>query len=99
MGPTSDSLVRISDVLRSSKESPLIQGDLVVISPAGIDSHAVAASYYIGSLPTEVYVQWYLSERPWIVSLLMVMGVLVLSLSVFQLMKSRAIRRGIEVST
>jgi cellulose synthase (UDP-forming) len=99
MGPSSDSLLRIADVLRSSEESPLVQGDLVVVTDSAIDSHEVADTYYIGELPAEVRVQWYLSERPWIVSLLLLVGVMLLSLSVFQLMKFRALRRGIEVTT
>jgi hypothetical protein len=99
MGPDPANLVRISNVLRSAEQSPEIQGDLVVISESSIDAHSVAAPYFIGTLPTSVYVQWYLSERPWIVSLLMLFGVLTLALTTFQLMKIRALKRGIEVTT
>lgn len=99
MGPSGQALVDISDVIRSSEQNPRIQGDLAVISGSDVDSHTVAQSYYVGELPTEVYVQWYLSERPWIVSLLMLLGVLLISLSVFRLMKTRALKRGIEVTS
>ncbi len=98
MGPTAESLVRISDVLRSSKEGPEVQGDLVVINQESIDSHRVTTPYYIGELPTMVYLQWYLSERPWIVSLLMLVGVFTIAMAVFRLMKKRALKRGIEVT-
>jgi maltodextrin utilization protein YvdJ len=70
-----------------------------VVSGDSIDSHRVANPYYVGELPTMVYVQWYLSERPWIVSMLMLLGVLLISLSVFRLMKTRALKRGIEVTS
>ncbi len=98
MGPTAESLVRISDVLRSSKEGPQVQGDLVVVNKESIESHRVTKPYYIGELPTMVYLQWYLSERPWIVSLLMLVGVFTIALGVFRLMKTRALKRGIEVT-
>jgi hypothetical protein len=99
MAPHSEALVKLSDVLRSSELSPQLQGDLAVVSGDSIDSHRVANPYYVGELPTMVYVQWYLSERPWIVSMLMLLGVLLISLSVFRLMKTRALKRGIEVTS
>ena len=97
MGAAASDLVTLADSLRSPKTGALIQGDLVVVKGGGIESHVVSDEYYIGELPVHVWVQWFLGLRPWLVSVLMFLGLALVVFAAMRLMHYRAVRRGLEL--
>jgi hypothetical protein len=63
-------LRKISDALIDPERATSIQGDFAVIDDKLIDHAKVGSTYYLGSLPNLSKLRWFLSDQPWLLSLL-----------------------------
>jgi hypothetical protein len=63
-------LRKISDALIDPERSLAIRGDFAVIDDKLIDHAKVSPTYYLGSLPALSKLNWFLSDQPWLLSLL-----------------------------
>jgi hypothetical protein len=63
-------LRKISDALIDPERATSIQGDFAVIDDKLIDHAKVGSTYYLGALPNLSKLSWFLSDQPWLLSLL-----------------------------
>lgn len=70
-----------------------IQGSLAVVSGGEVSSLVSDQSYYVGSLGPLRYVQWFLSQRPWLMLLGGAFSALLLALAWYLVLRARAKNR------
>lgn len=69
---------------------PKIQGSLVVVKDKDVVSLLAEPSYYTGSLPFLLHIQWYLSSRPWLMLLLALGCALLLAFLIYAVLRAKA---------
>lgn len=86
-------LRKITDALVDFDRSPQIQGDLVVVDDKLIQYTRVADTYYVGDLPWQSKLRWFLADQPLVFALLAVLLVLVLGVLAYRPLRRLVERR------
>ncbi|MBV9783527.1 MAG: UDP-forming cellulose synthase catalytic subunit [Acidisphaera sp.] len=81
---------------RDSARSPLIQGDLSLLSGDQVTSYRVGSTYTVGNLAFWVWPSWMLRNQPVGIVLVMVVGCILLGLALYWAMRRRATVRVLE---
>jgi cellulose synthase (UDP-forming) len=76
--------------LRDNEQSPLIQGDLALLSGGHVTSYRVGPYYTVGTLPFWLYPSYLLRDQPFGIVLLMLVGCIFAGLALFWAMRRRA---------
>lgn len=76
--------------MKDPDQSPLVQGDLALISPGQVTSYRVTTPYTVGSLPFWLYPSWLLQDSPYAIIVLTLIGCLLLGLAFYWAMRRRA---------
>ena len=84
------SLERAVATLRDTVQSPLVQGDLAILSAGAVTSYRVAEPYTVGILPFWLYPSYLLRDQPYGVVALMLIGCLLVGAALFWAMRRRA---------
>ncbi|MEM9286897.1 MAG: UDP-forming cellulose synthase catalytic subunit [Pseudomonadota bacterium] len=93
MASDAQGLVDIAQAFGSADGGPFFQGDFVTLSGSEILSFRVADPYHVGSLPPHTFARWYLTQRPWLMPIVMVLGVVLFTASIFFALRRRARRQ------
>jgi hypothetical protein len=83
----SPDLQKISDVLTDAERVGLVKGDLVVVDNKTVDSIKVSTTYYLGSLPGMMQLQWLFADHPLWVGLIVVLVCLVVAAAAYRPMR------------
>jgi hypothetical protein len=82
-------LDKISRALTDPEKWHDIHGDFALVHDTYIETAKVGPTYYLGSLPLASKVRWFLQDQPLLVGLAGLLGVLLLALLVFRLLRRR----------
>jgi len=93
LAATPQNLEGVVRTFRDTKQAPLIQGDLSLLSGNRITSYRVLPPYTVGSLPFWLWPGWVLRDQPLGVALLIVAGAVLLGLALFFTMRRKAMVR------
>ena len=91
--PTPAAVEAVAEALRDPTRIPRVQGDLVLLTPDGIESFRTAPSYGVGSLPFWLWPNYYLGAQPWVLLLMMIGASVLIGLPVLVTLRRRAVRR------
>ena len=83
----------IVTTLRDPDQSPMIQGDLSLLSGGRFTSYRVAAEYTTGTLPFWLYPSWLLRDSPLGIIGVMIIGCLLVAIFYFFALRRRAALR------
>ncbi|MGT2453092.1 cellulose biosynthesis cyclic di-GMP-binding regulatory protein BcsB [Cupriavidus basilensis] len=86
-------LLAMTEVLLDPDQVANVQGSLALVRGKEIDSLAAQQNYYVGKLPPWTYVQWWLSQRPLAMVLMIGGSALLLAALLFLSLRARAARR------
>lgn len=82
-------LDRISRALTGPDKWREIHGDFVVVHDNYLETAKVSPTYYIGSLPLASKLRWFLQDQSLLVGLAGLLGVLLLAVLAFRLLRRR----------
>jgi len=82
-------LDRISRALTDPDRWHDIHGDFALVHDTYIETAKVGPTYYLGSLPLTSKLRWFLADQPVLVGLAGLLGVLLLAVLVFRLLRRR----------
>ena len=80
-------LQKITDVLTNLERVGSIQGDLVVFNEKDVNHTKVSATYYVGALPLLDRFQWFFSDHPLWVGLIVVLVCLFVAIMAYRPMR------------
>ena len=83
----------VTEALLDPERLARVQGSLVVMRGKSVDSLAAQQTYYVGRLSPWKWVQWWLSQRPWMMVLMIGAATLLLGAVLFLSLRHRANRR------
>ena len=91
--PTPAALEAVAEALRDPARIPRFQGDLVVMTPEGLEAFRTAPSYDVGTLPFWMWPNHYLGNQPWALLLMMLGAALLIGLPLLGYLRRRAVHR------
>ena len=91
--PTPAAVEAMAEALRDPARIPRIQGDLVLLTPEGIQSFRTTQSYGVGTLPFWLWPNYYLGGQPWMLLMMMVGASFLVGLPVLVALRRRSVRR------
>nr|WP_255503372.1 cellulose biosynthesis cyclic di-GMP-binding regulatory protein BcsB [Cupriavidus sp. UME77] len=86
-------LQTVTEVLLDPDRVTKVQGSLALVRGKEIDSLAAQQNYHVGKLPPWTYVQWWLSQRPLVMVLMIGGAALLLAVLMYLSLRARAVRR------
>jgi cellulose synthase (UDP-forming) len=92
-GSSPDKLLTVLGTFRNRELNPSIQGDLMVASSGRVTSFRIGDEYSVGTLPVLTKVRWWLGNSPLILILLTLIGVLLIALVAYWLLRRIAMGR------
>ncbi|GGJ22399.1 UDP-forming cellulose synthase catalytic subunit [Neoroseomonas lacus] len=91
--PTPAAVEAMAEALRDPARIPRIQGDLVLLTPDGIQSFRTTQSYGVGSLPFWLWPNYYLGGQPWMLLMMMIGASVLIGFPVLVALRRRSVRR------
>jgi cellulose synthase (UDP-forming) len=92
-GSSPDKLLTVIQTFRDRQLNPLIQGDLMIADANRVTSFRIGDEYSVGHLPTLTKLRWWLGNSPLILILFTLIGVLIIALVAYWLLRRLAIGR------
>ena len=92
-GSSPDKLLTVIHTFRDRELNPLIQGDLMIADSRRVTSFRIGDEYSVGHLPTLTKLRWWLGNSPLILILFTLIGVLIIALVAYWLLRRLAIGR------
>ena len=92
-GSSPDKLLTVINTFRNRELNPSIQGDLMIASSNRVTSFRIGNEYSVGHLPTLTKLRWWLGNSPLILILFTLIGVLLIALVAYWLLRRLAIGR------
>jgi cellulose synthase (UDP-forming) len=92
-GSTPDKLLTVLGTFRNRDLNPSIQGDLMIASSGRVTSFRIGDEYTVGHLPTITKLRWWLGNSPLVLILFTLIGVLMVALVAYWLLRRLAIGR------
>ncbi|HTZ35082.1 MAG TPA: cellulose biosynthesis cyclic di-GMP-binding regulatory protein BcsB, partial [Stellaceae bacterium] len=92
-GSSPDKLLTVIGTFRNRELNPSIQGDLMVAGPGRVTSFRIGNEYSVGHLPVLTKLRWWLGNSPLILILFTLVGVLIIALVAYWLLRRLAMGR------
>jgi cellulose synthase (UDP-forming) len=92
-GSTPDKLLTVLGTFRNRDLNPSIQGDLMIASSGRVTSFRIGDEYSVGHLPVITKLRWWLGNSPLVLILFTLIGVLLIALVAYWLLRRLAIGR------
>jgi cellulose synthase (UDP-forming) len=92
-GSTPDKLLTVLGTFRNRELNPSIQGDLMIASSGRVTSFRIGDEYSVGHLPVITKLRWWLGNSPLVLILFTLVGVLLVALVAYWLLRRLAIGR------
>lgn len=92
-GSSPDKLLTVIQTFRNRQLNPLIQGDLMIADANRVTSFRIGDEYSVGHLPTLTKLRWWLGNSPLLLILFTLIGVLIIALVAYWLLRRLAIGR------
>jgi hypothetical protein len=92
-GSSPDKLLTVINTFRNRDLNPLIQGDLMIAGEGRVTSFRIGDEYSVGTLPVMTKLRWWLGNSPLILILFTLIGVLLIALVAYWLLRRLAMRR------
>ncbi len=92
-GSSPDKLLTVINTFRNRDLNPLIQGDLMIAGSGRVTSFRIGDEYSVGHLPALTKLRWWLGNSPLILILFTLIGVLLIALVAYWLLRRLAMRR------
>ena len=92
-GSSPDKLLTVIQTFRDRQLNPLIQGDLMIADANRVTSFRIGDQYSVGHLPTLTKLRWWLGNSPLILILFTLIGVLIIALVAYWLLRRVAMGR------
>jgi hypothetical protein len=83
----SPDLQKITNVLTDGERVGLVKGDLVVVDDKAVDSIKVSTTYYLGSLPGMLQLQWLFADHPLWVGLIVALACIFVAAAAYRPMR------------
>lgn len=84
-----DDLGRLSKALGDPERWPQIRGDFSLVDDGIIETAKVTPTYYIGSLPAERKLRWFLQDQPLLVGLIGILAIILLAALIYWMLRVR----------
>ena len=92
-GSSPDKLLTVLSSFRNRELNPSIQGDLMIAGPGRVTSFRIGNEYSVGRLPALTKLRWWLGNSPLILILFTLIGVLIIALAAYWLLRRLAAAR------
>ena len=92
-GSSPDKLLTVINTFRNRELNPSIQGDLMIAGSGRVTSFRIGDEYSVGHLPVLTKLRWWLGNSPLILILFTLIGVLMIALVAYWLLRRLAIGR------
>ncbi|HXC29553.1 MAG TPA: UDP-forming cellulose synthase catalytic subunit [Stellaceae bacterium] len=92
-GSSPDKLLTVLNSFRNRELNPLIQGDLMITGAGRVTSFRIGDEYSVGHLNPVTKLRWWLGNSPLILILFTLIGVLIIALVAYWLLRRLAIGR------
>jgi cellulose synthase (UDP-forming) len=92
-GSSSDKLLTVINAFRNRELNPSIQGDLMIAGAGRVTSFRIGNEYSVGHLPALTKLRWWLGNSPLILILFTLIGVLIVALVAYWLLRRLATGR------
>jgi len=92
-GSSPDKMLTVLGTFRNRDLNPSIQGDLMIASSGRVTSFRIGDEYSVGHLPTITKLRWWLGNSPLVLILFTLVGVLLIALVAYWLLRRLAIGR------
>src|SRR3984957_2075581 len=92
-GSSPDKLLTVLSSFRNRELNPSIQGDLMIAGPGRVTSFRIGNEYSVGRLPALTKLRWWLGNSPLILILYTLIGVLIIALAAYWLLRRLAAAR------
>jgi cellulose synthase (UDP-forming) len=92
-GSSPDKLLTVIGTFRNRDLNPSIQGDLMIASAGRVTSFRIGDEYTVGHLPTLTKLRWWLGNSPLLLILFTLIGVLLVALVAYWLLRRLAVGR------
>jgi cellulose synthase (UDP-forming) len=92
-GSSPDKLLTVINTFRNRELNPSIQGDLMIASSGRVTSFRIGNEYSVGHLPTLTKLRWWLGNSPLVLILFTLIGVLIIALVAYWLLRRLALGR------
>jgi cellulose synthase (UDP-forming) len=92
-GSSPDKLLTVINTFRNRDLNPSIQGDLMIAGAGRVTSFRIGNEYSVGHLPVITKVRWWLGNSPLLLILFTLIGVLIIALVAYWLLRRLATGR------
>ncbi len=92
-GSSPDKLLTVVNAFRNRDLNPSIQGDLMIAGAGRVTSFRIGNEYTVGHLPALTKLRWWLGNSPLILILFTLIGVLIVALVAYWLLRRLAMAR------
>jgi len=92
-GSSPDKMLTVLGTFRNRDLNPSIQGDLMIAGSGRVTSFRIGDEYSVGHLPVLTKLRWWLGNSPLILILFTLIGVLMIALVAYWLLRRLAIGR------
>ena len=92
-GSSPAKLLTVINAFRNRDLNPSIQGDLMIAGAGRVTSFRIGNEYSVGHLPTLTKLRWWLGNSPLILILFTLVGVLIIALVAYWLLRRLAVGR------
>lgn len=92
-GSNPDKLLTVINTFRNRDLNPSIQGDLMIASSDRVTSFRIGDEYTVGHLPVLTKLRWWLGNSPLLLILFTLVGVLLIALVAYWLLRRLAVGR------
>ncbi|HXP04875.1 MAG TPA: cellulose biosynthesis cyclic di-GMP-binding regulatory protein BcsB, partial [Stellaceae bacterium] len=92
-GSSPDKLLTVINAFRNRELNPSIQGDLMIAGAGRVTSFRIGNEYSVGYLPALTKLRWWLGNSPLILILFTLIGVLIVALVAYWLLRRLAMGR------
>jgi cellulose synthase (UDP-forming) len=92
-GSSPDKLLTVINTFRNRDLNPSIQGDLMIAGAGRVTSFRIGNEYSVGHLPVITKLRWWLGNSPLVLILFTLIGVLIIALVAYWLLRRLAMGR------
>ena len=92
-GSSPDKLLTVINTFRNRDLNPSIQGDVMIATAGRVTSFRIGNEYSVGHLPTITKLRWWLGNSPLILILFTLIGVLIVALVAYWVLRRLAMAR------
>ena len=89
-GSSPDKILTVINTFRNRDLNPSIQGDLMIANAGRVTSFRIGNEYSVGRLPALTKLRWWLGNSPMILILFTLIGVLIIALAAYWLLRRLA---------